>query len=144
MSKRRVYISGQMTDLVPDDPEKNREEYMARFHRAEMLVANEGYWAVSPTRFAPCRWPWMYRLLERMVGRRTAYILVLLYDLWKLSQCNIIYKIPGWKESKGASIESCWAFHMGLWTLPTQHRERIDRRMAKFIEKRNLKLKEDE
>ena len=63
------------------------------------------------------------------------YRLTLLYDLWRLSHCDLIYKIPGWKESHGANIESCWAYHMNTSLLFKKMRERIDLKMAKFIDK---------
>ena len=136
VKKQKVYICGQMSNLVPDDAAKNREEYMERFHKTECLVSNNGYWAVSPIRFWVCRWPWLYRLLEKIAGRELAYQLVLLYDLLQLSRCDLIYKIPGWRESRGACIESTWSYHMKIWTLPVKKRDAIDKKMVKFIDKR--------
>jgi len=121
MSKR-VYISGQMSGLP-------REEYLARFAKAENLLRQEGFAVVNPARLLPSRWPLLYRLI--------GYRLTLLYDLWRLSRCDIIYKIPGWKESHGANIESCWAYHTNICLLYTKTRERIDKKMAKFIDKAN-------
>ena len=77
----------------------------------------------------------MYRLLERLVGKEIAYRIVLLYDIILLLRCDIIYKLPGWQQSKGANIESCVAFHFGLWTLPTVVRERVDRKLSKDMDK---------
>ena len=117
MSKR-VYISGQMSELP-------RKEYLARFAKAEELLKQEGYAVVNPARLLPSRWPWLYRLM--------GYRLTLLYDLWRLSHCDLIYKIPGWKESHGANIESCWAFHMGIYLLPLNMRDKIDKKVAKHM-----------
>ena len=119
MSKR-VYISGQMSGLP-------REEYLARFAKAENLLRQEGFTVVNPARLLPSRWPWLYRLM--------GYRLTLLYDLWRLSRCDLIYKIPGWKESHGANIESCWAYHQNICLLYTKTREKIDKKMAKFIDR---------
>ena len=119
MSKR-VYISGQMTGLL-------REEYLARFARAEELLMQEGYEVANPTKFFICRHLWAYRII--------GYVCAQLYDLWRLNKCDMIYKIPGWKQSRGANIESCWAFHMGVYLLPPKTRASIDLKMAKFIEK---------
>lgn len=130
--KPHVYISGRMTDIVPGDAVKNREAYMARFGEAERLLRNAGYWVINPTTFLPSSWPWLYGLL--------GYKLTLLYDLWRLSRCDYIYKIPGWRESRGANIESCWAFHFRIWLLPKKKREQIDLKMAKFIEKWEVNL----
>ena len=120
MSKR-VYISGQMSGLP-------REEYLARFAKAESLLRQEGFAVVNPARLLPSRWPWLYRLM--------GYRLTLLYDLWRLSHCDLIYKIPGWKESHGANIESCWAYHQNICLLYTKTREKIDKKMAKFIDRK--------
>ena len=114
----RVYISGPITGL-------EREEYFARFARAEEILQEEGYTTLNPTRLLPSRWPWLYRLM--------GYRLTLLYDLWRLSKCDLIYKMPGWKESHGANIESCWAYNNGIFSVPRLQREAIDKRMVKFI-----------
>ena len=70
-----------------------------------------------------------------MVGRETAYRIVLLYDVLLLLRCDRIYKIPGWRDSRGANIESCVAYWFNLWVLPNNKRERVDRRLAKSMEK---------
>ena len=140
--KKRVYISGPMTGIVPDDAAKNREEYMARFHRAELLLINAGYWVVNPCRLAPCRSQRLYRWMVRMFGQDGAYMLALLYDLWQLHKCDLIYKIPGWKESRGANVESCFAFHYDVWVLPTKTREKIDRKMSNYIIRREEALRQ--
>ena len=114
----RVYISGPITGL-------EREEYFARFARAEEILQEEGYTTLNPTRLLPSRWPWLYRLM--------GYRLTLLYDLWRLSKCDLIYKMPGWKESHGANIESCWAYNNGIFSVPRLQREAIDKKMVKFI-----------
>ena len=117
MSKR-VYISGQMSGLP-------REEYLARFAKAEELLKEQGYTVVNPTKFFICRHLWAYRIV--------GYVGALLYDLWRLNQCDLIYKMPGWKQSRGANIESCWAYNNGIFSVPRLQREKIDKRMVKFI-----------
>lgn len=60
MIKERVYISGPMTGL-------EREEYNARFMRAEQLLREEGYKnIVNPVRFLVNRWPWLFRLMVQL------------------------------------------------------------------------------
>lgn len=125
--KPMVYISGEITGV-------SRDVYLARFNVAASLIHKAGYKPVNPCKFLPCRWPWLYKLL--------GYKLTLLYDLWRLSRCDMIYKIPGWRSSKGASIESCWAYHQKIWVLPYITRETIDKKMAKYIDKQETKLKE--
>ena len=137
----KVYISGPMTD--PKTGCVTDENIMA-FVRAYALLKKEKYQKiVSPTRVWVCRWPWMYRLLEKVFGKNGAYKLVLLYDIILLLRCDMIYKIPGWKESRGAQIESCIAYHFNLWVLPTNQREKIDRKLAKTMEnwKKNHRTK---
>ena len=120
MKKRKVYISGQISQIPS-------EEYLARFAKAEELLKQEGYEVVNPTKFFICRHLWAYRIV--------GYVGALLYDLWRLSQCDMIYKCPGWKESHGANIESCWAYHMNINLLLRKEREKIDKKMAKFYER---------
>lgn len=115
---KKVYISGQMTGLP-------REEYLARFAKAEELLKEQGYRVMNPTKLLPCKWPWLYRLM--------GYRLTILYDLWRLSKCDLIYKIPGWKDSHGANIESCWAYHNNIALLYAKTREKIDKEMVRFI-----------
>lgn len=131
-ASKRVYISGPMTD--PKTGRVTDENIMA-FVRAYALLKKEKYQKiVSPTRVWVCRWPWMYWLLEKIFGKTGAYKLVLLYDIILMMRCDTIYKIPGWKESRGAQIESCIAYHFDLWVLPTRKREKIDRNLAKAME----------
>ena len=131
--KHRVYISGPLTDPKTGKPSV---ENLTAFKWANSRLKKEGYVkTTNPTKVWVCRWPWMYRLLERLVGKEIAYRIVLLYDIILLLRCDIIYKIPGWQQSRGANIESCVAFHFGLWTLPTVVRERVDRKLAKDMDK---------
>ena len=135
--KKRVYISGPLTDKATG---RVSEENVTAFKRAHAYLTKEGYYnSVCPTNVWACRWPWIYRLMECVFGKEWAYRLVLLYDILLLLRCDMIYKIPGWRDSRGASIESCVAFHFGLWTLPTTKRERIDKRLAKAMAKWNEK-----
>ena len=108
--KQRVYISGAMSGVA-------REHYLARFDMAERILKNEGWRVVNPARLAPCRWPWLYRLL--------GYRLTLLYDLWQ--------------QSRGANIESCWAYHFKIWPTGKKSRENIDRHISKLIIKQESK-----
>lgn len=119
---KKVYISGRISDLP-------REQYMAVFQKAEELLKKEGYKVVNPTKLLPCRWPWLYKLM--------GYTLTLLYDMWVLSKCDNIYKLPGWRESRGANIESCFAYHLKIWPVPQKTVERLDKRLAKLMEKFN-------
>ena len=121
----RVYISGPMSGL-------DRELYMKMFRRAEQSLRSQGYTrVVNPIRVWACRWPWLYRIV--------GYRLTLLYDLWLLMRCDQIYKLPGWRDSKGANIESCVAFHFKIWPVPDSQTKKLDKRLAKLVEKWNNK-----
>lgn len=122
----KVYISGQVTGI-------DRDECVERFRKAEELLEADGFKVVNPMRTMMGRWPWLYKLV--------GYRLTLLYDLWLLMGCDRIYKMPGWKDSKGANVESCVAFHFGAYTLPVKMREDYDKRISKHMDKwrkRNL------
>ena len=121
----RVYISGPMSNL-------SREQYLEIFRRAEQSLRSQGYRKiVNPIRVWACRWTWLYRLV--------GYRLTLLYDLWLLMRCDQIYKLPGWRESKGANIESCVAFHFKVWPVPQSDIKKIDKKLAKLMEKWNTR-----
>lgn len=96
---KRVYISGRISGV-------KRERYLAEFARVEERLWKAGYMAVNPTRFLVCRWLWLYRLM--------GYRLTLLYDLWRLSGCDMVYMLPGWEKSRGSRIEYSWAKEMGI------------------------------
>lgn len=121
--KKRVYISGRISDLP-------REQYMKMFGIAETMLRDKGYKPVNPTRFWLSRW---YKQLTRIVGADNAYRLTLLYDLWRLLRCNLIYKLPGWQQSRGANIESCTAYHMKVWPMPRDVVSKIDKKIEKAI-----------
>lgn len=121
----RVYISGPISGL-------DRRLYVEMFKRAEQSLRSQGYTKiVNPIRVWACRWPWLYRLV--------GYRLTLLYDLWLLMRCDMIYKLPGWRDSRGANIESCVAFHFIIWPVPESQTKKLDKRLAKLIEKWNTK-----
>ena len=110
---KRIYISGPMSG-VP------REQYLEMFRRAEQSLRSNGYTkVVNPIRVWVCRWPWLYRIV--------GYRLTLLYDLWLLTRCDLIYKLPGWRDSRGANIESCVAYHFKIWSVPFSQTKKLDK-----------------
>lgn len=137
MKQNRVYISGPMTDKETGFVS---EVNLQAFREAEKLLRNQGYRnIVNPIRVWVCRWPWLYRIMERVVGCDTAYYSTLLYDLWLLRRCDLIYKLPGWRDSRGANIESCVAYHFKIWPVPQSDIKNLDKRLAKLMEKWNKK-----
>ncbi len=120
---KRLYISGPLTDKKTGHVnEKNLSTFRCV---AEQLRELTTFRIVDPTRVWVCRWPRLYRWLEHIAGKNGAYRLTLLYDLWLLSRCDYIYKLPGWRESRGANVESCLAFHMDIFPLAKAIREKI-------------------
>ena len=112
-----------------------REQYLELFRRAERSLRAQGYTkVVNPIRVWACLWPWLYRIV--------GYRLTLLYDLWLLTRCDLIYKLPGWQQSRGANIESCVAYHFKIWPVPQSDIKKLDKRLAKLMEKWNTKKKE--
>ena len=122
MKKKKVYISGRISDLP-------REQYMTMFSIAEQMLRKKGYKPVNPTRFFMCKYIWLYKLL--------GYRLTLLYDLWRLMRCDMIYKIPGWRDSRGANIESCVAYHLKIRLVSNIVTKKIDMKLAKLQDKWN-------
>ena len=115
-----VYLSGKISGL-------SRATYMAHFAHAEELLRREGYRVVNPTRFAVCRWPWLYRLI--------GYEATLLYDIWRMTHCHRIFLIPGWRDSRGARIESFTAHVLGIYRLPSGKKEQLEKEMKEWMEK---------
>ena len=111
----RIYISGPMTGLT-------REQYIRRFMLAEKVLRDNGYRnIVNPIHVWTCRFRWLYKIL--------GYRLTLFYDLWLLTRCQRIYKMPGWKESRGANIESCVAYHFNVWVVAKPVRDILDKEL---------------
>lgn len=133
MKRQKIYLSGPMTDKKTG---RVSNDNLKAFEIARELLQKEGYERIkTPTNVWVCRWPWLYRLMERLMGREIAYRLVLLYDILVMLRCDYIYKMPGWRESRGAQVESCVAFHMGLWLIHPEERERVDKKLARRMEK---------
>ena len=108
--REKVYISGRMSGLT-------REEVSRRFSDADRLLRRQGQRTVNPARVWVCRWRWLYRLLESIVGKERAYDLVLIYDLWLLSSCQRIYMVGNdWTNSRGALTERDFAKRKGIRT----------------------------
>ena len=93
------------------------------------MLRKKGYEPVNPTTFWLCKW---YDKLEKVLGDENAYRLTLLYDLWRLMKCEMIYKLPGWQQSRGANIESCVAFHFKIWPVPKDVIKKLDKRLGKL------------
>lgn len=119
--KRRIYISGPMTGIEP-------REYRRRFREAESILRRHGYGSINPCRVWPCRFPWLYRLMNALLGRRLTYAVILAYDLILLmTRADGIAMLPGWQASRGAQIENYTARHFPMMGISKAAREEIER-----------------
>lgn len=118
--RERVYISGHIGNLP-------RNIYLPRFMAAERAIREQGYKTMNPAKFLFARCP----LLFRVIGYRMA----LLIDMWMLDKfCQRIYMIPGWEQSTGASIESFFAYKMGVRRLPTDIKSAVDASFQEIVQ----------
>ena len=119
--KRRIYISGPMTGIDP-------REYRRRFREAETILRRHGYGCINPCRVWPCRFPWLYRLMNALLGRRLTYAVILAYDLLLLmTRADGIAMLPGWQASRGAQIENYVARHFPMMGISKAAAEEIER-----------------
>ena len=120
MSKRRIYLSGPMSGVV-------RADYVRRFREAEIILRRHGYGCINPCRVWACRWLWIYRAMECVLGKRLAYALILAYDLLLLmTRADGIVMLPGWRASRGAQIENYVARHFPMMGISRAVTEEID------------------
>ena len=88
----RVYIAGPMTSLQGLN--------FPAFHEAASRLRGQGFEVVNPAEINPDHaMPWA----ECM--RR---------DIAELVTCDVIYLLPGWESSKGATLEHHIATRLGL------------------------------
>ena len=122
MSKRRlIYISGPMSGIP-------RSEYRRKFREAERILHRHGYGVINPCNVWACRWPWIYRAMEWVLGKRLAYAVVLCYDLLLLmTRADGIAMLPGWRASRGAQIENYVARHFPMMGISKAAAEEIER-----------------
>ena len=110
MKHQKVYISGPMTSSDSEEQERN----VQAFHDCALLLRASGCRPVNPANVWPCKHPWLYRVMERVLGKDGAYRTVLVYDHWLLSRSDTICMIDGWQQSRGAKIEEGFAFRLGI------------------------------
>ena len=119
--KRRIYISGPMTGIEP-------REYRRRFREAETILRRHGYGCINPCRVWPCRFPWLFRLMNALLGRRLAYAVILAYDLLLLmTRADGIAMLPGWQASRGAQIENYVSQHFWMQGISKAVTDEIER-----------------
>ena len=119
--KRRIYLSGPMSGIP-------RSEYQRKFCEAERILHRHGYGVINPCRVLACRWPWIYRVMECVLGKRLAYAVVLCYDLLLLmTRADGIAMLPGWQASRGAQIENYVSMHFWMQGISKAVTEEIER-----------------
>ena len=119
--KRRIYISGPMTGIEP-------REYRRRFREAEAILRRHGYGCINPCRVWLCRFPWLYRLMNALLGKRLTYAVILAYDLLLLmTRADGIAMLPGWQASRGAQIENYVSMHFWMQGISKAVTEEIER-----------------
>ena len=121
MSKRRIYLSGGMSGV-------ERADYVRRFGEAERILRRHGYGCINPCRVWPCRFPWLYRLMNALLGKRLTYAAILAYDLILLmTRADGIAMLPGWQASRGAQIENYVSMHFWMQGISRAVTEEIER-----------------
>jgi len=119
--KRRIYLSGGMSGV-------ERADYVRRFREAERILRRHGYGCINPCRVWACRWLWIYRAMEYVLGKQQAYAVVLCYDLLLLmTRADGIAMLPGWQASRGAQIENYVARHFPMMGISKAAAEEIER-----------------
>ena len=119
--KRKIYLSGPMTGYEP-------REYRRRFGEAEAILRRHGYGCINPCRVWPCRFPWLFRLMNAVLGKRLAYAVILAYDLILLmTRADGIAMLPGWQASRGAQIENYVSQHFWMYGISKAVTEEIER-----------------
>ena len=119
--KRHIYLSGPMSGIP-------RSEYQRKFREAERILHRHGYGCINPCRVWPCRFPWLYRLMNALLGKRLTYATILAYDLLLLmTRADGIAMLPGWRASRGAQIENYTARHFPMMGISRQAAEEIDK-----------------
>ena len=119
--KRKVYLSGPMTGLP-------RSEYQRKFREAERILHRHGYGVINPCNVWACRFHWLYRLMNAMLGKRLAYAVILAYDLILLmTRADGIAMLPGWQASRGAQIENYVSMHFWMQGISKAVTEEIER-----------------
>lgn len=96
MPKKRVYISGKMRGLKP-------EQFAPVFEKAKNFLESKGYEVANPVDFE-----------EEKMETCGCWADFILFDLQILKTCNAIYMLHNWYDSWGAKTEFNFANGHGL------------------------------
>jgi len=95
MTRQKIYISGQISGLEPEDAEST-------FNKMEKTLRAQGYSVVNPTRLG----------VSDVSGRGWDYYMK--KGITLLMDCDAIYMLQSWTNSRGAWIEWKLAFDLGM------------------------------
>ena len=105
MQKKKIYISGKISGLTPD-------EYRANFLEAARQLHAQGYEVINPIfNGVDATQPWQVHMKA---------------DIRLLLECDAIYMLPNWELSNGATLEREIAKALGFvieYERPPQHRD---------------------
>lgn len=96
MTKKRVYISGKMRGLKP-------EQFAPVFEKAKNFLESKGYEVVNPVDFE-----------EEKMKTCECWADFIIFDLQILKTCNAIYMLQNWQDIWGAKVEFNFANGHGL------------------------------
>lgn len=98
---KKVYISGKITGL-------SVEEITSKFHNAEVTLSALGVECINP-----------FTAVPYVKGKTWEEYMV--DDFRLLLQCDTIYLLDNWQDSKGAKVELAVAKELGLNILYERH-----------------------
>lgn len=105
MQKKKIYISGKISGLTPD-------EYRANFLEAARQLHAQGYEVINPIfNGVDATQPWQVHMKA---------------DIRLLLECDAIYMLPNWELSNGATLEREIAKALDFvieYERPPQHRD---------------------
>lgn len=101
MDKMKVYISGQITGL-------NIKVAEGYFEVVENKLSDAGHAPINPCKILPYdpKFTWKEYMIE---------------DIKAIFDCEAMFMLDNWRESKGAQIEHMLAQHLGLKVFYSTH-----------------------
>lgn len=90
--KRKIYIAGKVTGLP-------RQEVMAKFRAAENKLSGEGWQVINPT---------------LLISEDASWEDAMKVCFAALAECQAIYMLVDWRDSRGAVLEHSKACEMGM------------------------------